>query len=136
MILGFMPPTPKEQPSPADHSVEENANLIPRPMELLPEEIREQLPPLYANEQLGWDAPALVKFFTPDSSWTWYASEFDGEDIFFGLVSGFEIELGYFSLTELKGVRGPLKLPIERDLYYQPKTLTELKKIHEEGGVG
>ena len=33
---------------------------------------------------------AQVKFFTPDSNLTWYASEFDGEDIFFGLVSGFD----------------------------------------------
>ena len=23
-----------------------------------------------------------VKFFTPDNNWTWYASKFDGEDIF------------------------------------------------------
>jgi hypothetical protein len=62
----------------------------------LPQSIREKLPPLYANEAIGLEALALVKFFTPDSSWTWYASEFDGEDIFFGLVSGLEVELGYF----------------------------------------
>jgi hypothetical protein len=35
-----------------------------------------------------------VKYFTPDSNWTWYASEFDGEDTFFGPVAGFEVELG------------------------------------------
>jgi hypothetical protein len=62
---------------------------------------------------------------------TWYASEFDGEDLFFGLVVGFEIELGSFSLSELEGVRGPLGLPIERDLYYEPRTLRELKQLHE-----
>ena len=58
-------------------------------MSLLPKEIKEQLPQLYANEELGLMAQALVKFFTPDAQWTWYASEFDGEDIFFGLVIGF-----------------------------------------------
>ena len=57
---------------------------------------------------------------------------FDGEDIFFGLVSGFELELGYFSLSELESVRGPLGLPIERDLYFEPKTLQDLFEHHQE----
>jgi hypothetical protein len=87
---------------------------------------REKLPALYSGEEKGLDAVALVKFFTPDSSWTWFASEFDGEDIFFGLVVGFETELGYFSLKELQSVHGPLGLPIERDLFFTPTTLREL----------
>lgn len=103
----------------------------PRGHELLPKEIREKLPRLYANEKLGLDAQALVKFFTPDANWTWYASEFDGEDIFFGLVSGLEIELGYFALSELESITGPLGLPIERDLHFEPKTLKELREFHE-----
>ena len=69
---------------------------------------------------------AYAKYFTPDSNWTWYATEFDGEDIFFGLVDGFEKELGYFSLAELKSTRGPMGLPIERDLYWEQKTLKEI----------
>lgn len=97
-------------------------------MELLTNEIRKAPPELYANEELGLQAQAIVKFFTPDSSWTWYASEFDGEDIFFGLVIGMEMELGYFSLSELESVRGPLGLPIERDLHFKQKTLQELRE--------
>ena len=50
---------------------------------------REKLPELYRNEEKGLEALAPVKFFTPDGNWTWYASEFDREDLFFGLVSGF-----------------------------------------------
>ena len=100
-------------------------------MILLPEEIKKELPLLYANEELGLDALARVKFFTPDSNWTWYASEFDGKDIFFGLVIAFEAELGYFSLSELSQVFGPLKLPIERDLYFVPRTLRELQEHHK-----
>lgn len=65
---------------------------------------------------LGGDALAHVKYFTPDSSWTWYATEFDGEDTFFGLVKGFEKEFGYFSLSELESAKGPMRLSIERDL--------------------
>ena len=90
------------------------------------EELRTKLPKLYAQEKLGADAVAYVKYFTPDSNWTFYGTEFDGEDRFFGLVEGFEKELGYFSLSELESVRGPMGLPIERDLYWNPKTLKEI----------
>jgi len=103
-------------------------------MILLPEDIKKELPKLYANDGLGLDALARVKFFTPDSNWTWYASEFDGKDIFFGLVIGFETELGYFSLSELSEARGPLGLPIERDLHFVPKTLRELEAHHDQKG--
>ena len=95
-------------------------------MKLLTEELRKQLPPLYSQEQLGGKAVVHVKFFTPDSNWTWLATEFDGEDTFFGLVDGFEKELGYFSLAELEAARGPMGLGVERDLYWKPKTLEEL----------
>jgi hypothetical protein len=59
-----------------------------------------------------------------------YASEFDGEDICFGLVSGLEVEFGYFSLKELRETRGPMGLHIERDLHSEPKTLGELEEWH------
>ena len=98
---------------------------------LLDQASREKLPPLYSGEEKGLDAIAQVKFFTPDAQWTWYATEFDGEDIFFGLVSGFELELGYFSLKEVKEVKGPLGLPIARDLFYEPKLLSELMEMHK-----
>ena len=35
-------------------------------MLLLTKAIRRKLPPLYANEEQGTDALAIVKFFTPD----------------------------------------------------------------------
>ena len=56
-----------------------------------------------------------------------YATEFDGEDTFFGLVVGQETELGYFSLSEMQSIRGPGGLGIERDLYWTPKTLAQIK---------
>jgi len=52
----------------------------------------------------------------------------DDIDIFFGLVDGFEKELGYFSLSELENLRGPFGLKVERDLYFEPATLKELMK--------
>ena len=95
-------------------------------MKLLTEEIRKKLPKLYEQDGKGGDAIVYLKMFCPDSDWTFYATEFDGEDMFFGLVHGFEKELGYFSLKELQSVKGPLGLPIERDLYWKPKTLREI----------
>jgi hypothetical protein len=98
-------------------------------MKLLTAAGRRALPALYSQEDLGYDAVAHVKFFDPCGAATWYATEFDGEDTFFGLCDlglGFP-EIGYFSLSELQSVRGPLGLRIERDLYWTPRPLHECK---------
>lgn len=95
-------------------------------MMLLTQENKKTLPDLYAQDGKGGDAVAFVKFFDPCGSWTWYATEFDGEDRFFGLVDGNEKELGYFSLSELKTVKGRFGLGIERDMYWTPKTLRQI----------
>ena len=88
------------------------------------EGIRKRLPELYSqSEKEAKDIKVIVKYFTPDSSWTWYAYEFDGKDTFFGYVKGIENEYGYFSLSELENVKGPYGLSIERDLYF-PKDAT------------
>ena len=95
-------------------------------MKLLTKEIEKRIPALYAQENEE-DATVYVKFFTPDSSWTWYATEYDPEQrLFFGLVEGLEKELGYFSLDELESTRGPLGLPIERDMYFPLCKLSEI----------
>jgi hypothetical protein len=63
----------------------------------------------------------IVKFFTPDSSWTWWAIEGEKQEsdwVFFGLVEGHERELGYFRLSELLQIRGGFGLPIERDRHF------------------
>ncbi len=95
-------------------------------MILLTKRIRNKLPKLGGQEDKGLDAYVYVKFFTPWSSWTWYVTEFDGDDTFFGLVDGFEKEIGYFYLSELKSICGPDGLKIERDLYFKPMTVREL----------
>ena len=93
-------------------------------------ELREKLPPLYSQEHEE-DPLVICKFFTPDSNWTWYVLEFDGEDLFFGWVVGFEKELGYFSLSELEQARGPLGFSIERDIHFRSARLSEVKKLHK-----
>ena len=96
-------------------------------MKLLTKEILQQLPKLGETQEQK-DPLVIVKFFYPDFSWTWYGIEFDGEDFFFGLVDGFEKEFGTFSLKELRENRGKLGLPIERDMFFKPIRLSQLKK--------
>lgn len=65
----------------------------------------------------------IVKLFTPDANATWLLTELDPEDpdIAFGLCDlsmGFP-ELGSVSLSEITTVRGPMGLPIERDLHFK-----------------
>lgn len=96
---------------------------------LLTKENLKILPPIGSQEEKGLDAMAQVKLFTPDSSWTWYISEYNpdtGEA--FGLVDGHEEELGYFSIPELMDVRGNMGLPVERDRHWRPRPLRECYK--------
>lgn len=105
-------------------------------MKLLTKEIINQLPALYATESIPLDEKKVIcKFFTPTSNWTWYVCEGsqEGDDfIFFGLVQGFEVEWGNFSLNELQSVKGPLGLGIERDKFFKPCLVSELKAKHPE----
>ncbi len=97
-------------------------------MQLLTQALRQRLPGLYSQEDKGLDALAYVKFFLPDFHWKWYASEFDGQDTFFGFVDGDVPELGYFSLTELESLHGKLGLPVERDRFFRPMPLRALMR--------
>jgi len=119
------------------------ANDKLRGMKLLPQEIRETLPALGAQDGKGGNAVVYLKLFTPDSGFTWWITEGgpitdDGGNVvdyhLFGLVQGQCKELGYVSLSELEVVCGPMGLPIERDLYFQPKTLAEIAPEMFQGG--
>lgn len=99
-------------------------------MQLMTDELRRNLPPLYGTEHLP-EAVAQVKYFTPWTNWTWYAVEFDGEDVLFGLVEGFEREWGYFSLMELESIKGPGGLRIERDIFFEPRPLGKRGRTDE-----
>jgi hypothetical protein len=92
---------------------------------LLPPDVLARLPALGSQAEVA-DPIVQAKLFYPDFSWTWYAIEYDGTDEFFGLVDGFEQELGYFSLSELIANRGQWGLEVERDLYFTPCPLSEV----------
>ena len=118
-------------------------------MKLLTKELCGNMPGLYSQEEVG-DPWVVAKFFTPWTFWTWYATEasvvkddFDGNEchfsldtyedgdevLFFGLVCGQENELGYWTLADLQSVKGPVGLKIERDIYWDPKKLSEVEKM-------
>jgi len=53
--------------------------------------------------------------------------EADEEDFrLFGFVCGQKEEWGYFVLSELESARGPLGLPIERDLHFRTGPFSEV----------
>ena len=52
------------------------------------------------------------------------------------IVVGLEIEIGYFSLSELEAARGPWGLPIERDRWFEPAPLSQLPEYARWAGAG
>ena len=110
----------------------QDAHSGPRGHKLMTKELADTIPPLYAND--GADNPdsviARVKLFSPYNGWRWYITEWDAETgECFGLVEGFETELGYFDLTELAETTVFGGIPaIERDLYWTPKTIGEIRR--------
>ena len=92
-------------------------------MELLDDDLRGRLPALYANAAVA-DPLVVCRFFLPGTGWSWYALEFDGNDVFFGYVIGDDAELGYFSLQELRALQGPYG-GVERDYYFEARPFSE-----------
>lgn len=115
-------------------------------MKLLTKEIRRQLPKRQNVKKAG-DYIAYAKFFLVCGGWTWYACEFDGEDIFYGFVIGLFPEFGTFSLKELKSLHFTFKsagdnrlVPVltesqddapavERDRFFKPIALKDIPEV-------
>ena len=96
-------------------------------MQLLTKEIEDRFKKIGSQENAD-DPEIVVKFFDPTGSWTWYATEYDPKNkTFFGLVDGHEKEWGYFSLEELKSVKGLFGLGIERDLHFGYQKVSTVK---------
>lgn len=88
-------------------------------MKLLTKEILKKLPNLLSQDaKKPEEVKVIVKFFDPMGSWTWYATEYDGQDTFFGYVRGMDNELGYFLLSDLESIGNSRILGIERDLHF------------------
>ena len=105
-------------------------------MKLMTKEIEKQAQEQYPK---GSDMGQMIvaKFFDPQGSWTWFLMNQDpnDHDYLWGIVKGFEVEMGSFSLSELESYRGAFGLGIERDLYFEPKTAKEIWETLTKGGV-
>lgn len=97
-------------------------------MDLLPDDLRERLPPLLAQEAA--DEPTVyAKYFLPGTNWAWYVLEGqteDGDFMFFGFVIGNDAEFGHFLLSELQSICGPHSAAVMRDLEFQEGKLTDV----------
>ncbi len=73
------------------------------------------------------DIVARVKLFDPTGAATWYIAAYDPDTrIAWGIGHIFETEVGSIPMDEIVAVRGAFGLPIERDLYWEPRTLADL----------
>ncbi len=97
-------------------------------MKLFTKEIKKRMPKLQTQSNGPMENLVFhARLFSPWGNWTWYVAEADFETgEAFGLVFGFEKELGYFNLNELSEIRGPMNLKIERDLWFEPIKYSEL----------
>lgn len=83
------------------------------------------IPALGTTERIA-DPMVCAHYFV--GSWDWYVTEYDpttGDA--FGLVKGFETELGYFNLFELETVLAGGLWPVERDCYFDPAPLSTFR---------
>ena len=97
--------------------------------QLMTEEIAETVPRLYGQD--GADDPIVhVHYFSCVNGWDWYLTEFDprtGEA--FGLVEGYDDELGYFSLREMAELNRSMGFAVvERDEHFSPKPLSAVRR--------
>lgn len=102
--------------------------------QLLPDNLKATLPPLYSQEDVK-DKIIHLKFFHPQSVWTWFVTEGEQTEedfLMFGYVIGHEGEWGYFTLEQLEEIgsndNGKLIMPVERDLYFKPGPFSQVKK--------
>ena len=83
-----------------------------------------------ANKDAGKpdiDFKPVVKLFTPDAQCTWLLAELGNDNIVYGLCDlGLGCpEFGFVCMHELRDLRGPLGLPVERDEHFEAdKTLS------------
>lgn len=81
--------------------------------------------PLYSQDGKEENSICWAKFFL--GSYTWYVTEIDEEhEICFGIIDGQEVEYGYFSISELQGVRVK-GFEVERDLWFTARPVKEIK---------
>lgn len=84
------------------------------------------MPKSYETDGQGNNAVAHLHYFT--GSWDWYITEKDvdsdgqGQIQAFGMVDGYECEMGYISIKEIT------RAGAELDMHWTPRTLRQIKE--------
>jgi len=102
-------------------------------MKLLTKEIKVKAQKQYEQ---GTDMEQMVvaKYFDPTGTWKWYLMNMDkDEDYCWGIVKGFEVEMGSFSMKELENIQLPYYLGIERDISFTPMKAKEVWNALQKG---
>ena len=91
-----------------------------------------ELPGLYETETVPLAKKKMaLHFFLAGCDW--WICEFDGEDLFFGyaILNGDNEmgEWGYISFRELKELRIPPGIEVDRDLHWRPKPAGEIPGV-------
>ena len=78
--------------------------------------IQEQAEKQY-DEGSDMEQKVVAKYFDPMGSWKWFLMNMHKDDDYcWGIVKGHAIEMGSFSMAELKSMQPRL----QRDLYFEP----------------
>ncbi|MEA3341881.1 MAG: DUF2958 domain-containing protein, partial [Chloroflexota bacterium] len=121
----------------SEHRPEKQGDAQRMSHDYVPDWLLDAIPALYSQDG-EHDKVVWLKLFLPEGRWTFYATEYskvapdETPDLFFGYLAsplGPDCdELCYMTLEQIKEVRGArLRLPIERDLWWTPKLLSEVK---------
>lgn len=96
--------------------------------QLMTEEIAKTAPRLYEQDGAG-DPTVYAHYFSCVNGWDWWLLEFDGTDEAFGLVEGYDDELGYFSIKEMEELNRQMGFAaVERDEHFSPKPLSAVRR--------
>lgn len=87
----------------------------------------------YCGDKSMNDIKIVCKLFNPAGAGTWYLYEHIEDDIYMAFVTlgdPMDAEIGTVSLDELKSLRLPFGLSIERDMSFDPLSRT-LKDVYD-----
>jgi len=93
----------------------------------------------YTGNKSMKDIRIVMKLFNPTGAGTWYLYEREDEDIYWGFVTLGDpmcAECGTVSMSELMAFRGRFGLGIERDMHFEPLSISleEVQNTIRSGG--
>jgi hypothetical protein len=81
----------------------------------------------YTGNKSAKDIKIVMKLFNPTGAGTWYLYEKEDDDIYWGFVNLGDIdcaECGTVSMSELMAYKGRFGLGIERDMHFEPLSMS------------